>query len=335
MSKVFLAIVLLLVAVGSGPVLAEPVPMDPAAVMGPNACGKDCHKKEMAIWMKSKHQVSGRALLTDKKAQEIVDKLGETGGMKSSRLCQTCHFTVQQAEQKLQLAAGVSCESCHGPSRDWIKTHGDYGGTGVLREQETPAHRQQRLAQADSAGLVRPAALHTLARKCFDCHLGVSEKLVNVGGHAPGSLIELVSWTQGQVGTEAPIRHNVLFSEDNRYSPSERRRVMYILSLALELEYSLRGVAQATGKGLFGVRMAKQAKMVAGRLKQIDGVVVIPEVKAILEEAGKVKLKLGEGAELNAAAERIAAQAKAFAGRENGQNLAALDGLIPWAAPGQ
>ncbi|MBF0321841.1 MAG: cytochrome C554, partial [Magnetococcales bacterium] len=219
----------------------------------------------------------------------------------------------------------------HRPAKNWIDIHGDFGGKDVKRDQETPEHKQQRLAKSAAAGLVRPVDLYPLVRACYDCHLGFEEKLVNTGGHVPGSLIELVSWTQGKVGEEGkPIRHNLMQGKENRYAPPARRRVMYVLGLALELEYTIRAIGRATQEGLFVQKMAKQAKQAAQRMKQVSDKADIPEVKAIVAEAGKVKLKLNNSSELDPIADAIAAQGKQFVARADGNQLAAVDAVIPW-----
>ncbi|MBF0153426.1 MAG: cytochrome C554 [Magnetococcales bacterium] len=316
-----------------GTAMAEPMARDhdPALIKGPDACGKECHKDEAAVWIETKHAVSFRTLEQEKKVGEILTNMGLKGSMRRAEPCQGCHYTLQMVNGHPQATAGVSCEACHRPSKDWIDVHGDYGGKDVKRDQETPDHKQQRLARSAAAGMVRPVDLYPLVRTCFDCHLGVEEKLVNTGGHVPGSLIELVSWTQGKVGEEGkPIRHNLHQSKENRYSPPARRRIMYVLGLSLELEYTLRAIGRATQDGLFIQKMAKQAKQAAQRLKQVNEKVAIPEVAAIIAEAGKVKLKLNNGSELNPIADVIAAQGRQFAARADGDKLAAMDAVIPW-----
>ncbi|MBF0425409.1 MAG: cytochrome C554 [Magnetococcales bacterium] len=310
---------------------AAPAAHDPALIKGPEACGKECHKDEAAVWTATRHATSFRTLEQEKKVGEILTNLGIKGGMRRAEPCQGCHYTMQMVEGRPQATAGVSCEACHHPARDWSDVHGDYGGKEVKREQESPGHKQQRLAKSIAAGMVRPVDLYPLVRACFDCHLGFEEKTVNTGGHVPGSLIELVSWTQGKVGEDGkPIRHNLHQGKENRYSPPERRRVMYILGLALELEYTIRALGRATQEGMFVQKMAKQAKQAAQRMKQVNEKVTVPEVAAILAETGKVKLKLNAGDELNPIADAIAAQGKAFAARADGAALAAVDAVIPW-----
>ena len=151
------------------------------------------------------------------------------------------------------------------------------------------------------------------------------ERLVNVGGHTPGSKFELVSWSQGEV------RHNVWDSagRENREASVEEKRVLLVLGQALDLEHALRGVAIATQRADFAVAMAGRAKAAAKRIKQISDAVSTPAIDAILTIVGSIKLKLDNGEELTAAADNVAEQARAFVANNDGSGLDALDPLIP------
>ena len=129
--------------------------------------------------------------------------------MKRDSDCLTCHFTAKIIEGKEKVISGISCESCHGPAAKWVKIHGDYGGKKVKKDMETPEHKAERLAKIEEAKMIRPQNLYRVAENCYQCHTVPNEKLVNVGGHKPGSNFELVSWSQGEV------RHN-FFNSDNK-----------------------------------------------------------------------------------------------------------------------
>ena len=79
----------------------------------------------------------------------------------------SCHFLQAEADGTVKPVAGVSCESCHGAARDWIKVHNDYGGKGVKKEQETAEHRRERLEKSRAAGMIRPAEIYRLAANCY------------------------------------------------------------------------------------------------------------------------------------------------------------------------
>jgi len=207
-----------------------------------------------------------------------------------------------------------------------LKVHSDYGGQDVKKDQETPAHKAERIAAVTKAGMIRPADLYGVANNCYQCHLVPNEKLVNQGGHKAGSPFELVSWSQGE------IRHNYFSShsgEENLAAPIERQRMMYVLGNALELEHALRAVGKATAKDRYAVTMAKRVQLVLRRLDAINKAVAIPEVKDMIAIGGGVKLKLNNEAELAPAADKVGKLARQFASKHDGSSLAALDALLP------
>ena len=238
-------------------------------------------------------------------------------------VCLSCHFTSAEVRGKVKVIAGITCESCHGAGANWINIHGDYGG--VTRENEVPEHKSERLAKAEAAGMIRPARLYDVASNCYGCHTVPNEKLVNVGGHIAGSKFELVSWSQGEV------RHNVWYTKENREASAERKRMMYILGKALDLEHALRGVAKATKRAPFAKAMARRASAAKKALKAISEKVKVPEIEAILAAAGAVKLKLNNADHLNSAADQVAAAARKLFEGYDGSRFAAVDSLVPGA----
>jgi hypothetical protein len=176
--------------------------------------------------------------------------------------------------------------------------------------------------------MLPPDNIYLVAQNCYNCHTVPNEKLVNTGGHKAGSEgFELVAWSQGMV------RHNYhrTGGKTNEASKPERLRVMYVVGLMVELEYSLRGVAPATEKAAFAVTMAKRAKAAKEKLAAVQAKVQIPEVAKALEIADGAKLSLNNADALNAAAEKVGAIAKAFAGSADGSKLAAVDEFLPKA----
>ena len=102
---------------------------------------------------------------------------------------------------------------------------------------------------------------------CYGCHTVPNEKLVNVGGHPAGSDFEIVSWSQGEV------RHNFLESETkNRPSSSSHLQLLYITGKALDLEYGLRGIAEATEEGPYATSMQKRIEEASQHLRTIADV---------------------------------------------------------------
>jgi len=313
----FVALLTLVVAI---PVMAA----DTANIVGADECGQ-CHKKEIAAWRSSKHYKTFRELSRTKKAKEIAKKMG-LKRIKHESDCINCHFTQREVRGKLRAVSGITCESCHGPAKKWLKDHSDYGGKDVKKEQETSAHRKQRLAKVDKAGMIRPSDLYGVANNCYQCHLVPNEKLVNVGGHKAGSNFNLVAWSQGEV------RHNYWNSPDgktNSPASAKRKRIMFVLSDALELEHALRAVGKATVKADYSVKMAKRVKKSTGRLKQIGSLVKAPEINNMAKIGGTAKLSLNNGAQLNKIADQVAKLAKQFVAKYDGSAFSALDKYIP------
>jgi len=303
---------------------APAIRCDPANVLGAESCAK-CHEHELSQWKRTPHYATFEALHRKPEAKEIVKKLG-LKSVKRNDTCVKCHYTRQQVGDRVRVVAGVSCESCHGGAKDWLILHNDYGGPSATKADESAEHRQKRIEASVAAGMNNPANLYLLARQCLACHTTPDEKLVNVGGHAPGSLdFELVSWSQGMV------RHNFLRTEGTsnaKLSPAQLR-VMYVVGVMADLEASFRATAGATIKATFGATASQRAARMKQKLYDIDQLVDDPHVERALEVALAEPLKLGRSEALLAAAEKIGQAAREFAANAKGENLAALDPLIP------
>jgi len=298
---------------------------DPKKILGPAACA-ECHPTEVEAWKTTKHFKSFRELPRHPDTAAMLAKLG-IANVKTEASCLECHFLVKEVDGVNQASAAISCESCHSAGQDWIKTHGDYG-PGMKRDTESAEHREARRAQAVAAGMVTPHDLHGLGSACYRCHVVMDEKLVNGAGHPAGSVgFELLAWTQGE------IRHNVLFSEnrENREAPLEIRRRLFVLGLILETEFSFRAVSHATEKAGYGVGYARRADAARKLLEKVQTLAPTPQLEAVLQVARPVALRLNNAAELAAAADRLTPLGRDFAKQVTGDQLAALDALLPTA----
>jgi hypothetical protein len=262
-------------------------------------------------------------------AKQIADRLG-LRSIKRSDVCTQCHYTQQNQSGRLRVVAGVSCESCHGGAADWLAIHADYGGEGVTKAMETALHRAQRLKESIALGMNNPHNIYLIARQCYDCHTVPHESVVNVGGHLAGSQdFELVAWSQGIV------RHNFLRTggaANGSLSPAEVR-VMFVVGVMTDLEYSLRAVAAATEKATFGVTNAQRAARMKRRLHEIQRLINDPLLQPALDAVATVELRLGNKDAIVAAADAVGKAAYTFAADADGNRLSALDPLIP--QPGQ
>jgi len=290
---------------------------DRSKVMGPDKCG-ECHKTSVEVWKGTHHYNTFTDMPRSKEARKIAGAMG-IKRIKAESLCLDCHFTTVADDP----VAGISCESCHSPGKDWMKLHSSY--SGKKKETESKSEAATRWAKSVKAGMLRPSNIYAIAKNCYNCHVVPQEALVNKGGHAAGSAFELVSWSQGEV------RHNVWWNDGkgNREDDQNRLRMLFIIGQAVELETSLRAVGEATVKDKYAVAMAQRAQASAQRFAAIAGKVSTPETQAIVAALGGVKLSLNQKASLNAAADKVGKQAQAMSDKYDGSAFGALDPFIP------
>lgn len=300
--------------------------IDPQKVVTAEACG-ECHVSAFAVWEKTPHATGFKTLHRKEAAEAIAQRLGFPL-IKRESPCLRCHYTPEERDGQLRAVSGVSCESCHGAARDWINVHNDYGGKGFDHTNETPEHREERIAASRAAGMRRPSDLYALASSCYGCHTVPDERLVNEGRHSIGSAgFELAKWAEGD------IRHNFLDSfldgdgTKNAERPPERLRMMYVTGRALELEHSLRGLAAATEEGVYVKAMQRRLRDALVELRAIDILVALPEVESMLVEVKGVKATLGQRTALLAAADKVGTANRRFLNSRIGTRLAALDPL--------
>lgn len=301
---------------------AVALPSEPGKTVGPNACA-ECHKQEAEAWKVTHHFKTFREMPRNGEANKIAERMG-VRRIKSESLCLNCHFTVQQKDEKKEPIAGISCESCHSAGQDWIKVHSGYSGKKA--ETETKTERDARWKLAESKGMLRPRAVYQLAKNCYGCHVVPQEALVNKGGHRAGSAFDLVSWSQGEV------RHNTWHSKgkENVIASAERKRMLYLVGLGVELETALRAIAKATVRDVYAFEMAARAdrarKQLAAAAKATPNV---PEIAKIVEFAHSAGLKLNNDGSLAAAADGVSKELASIAEKYDGSSMAGLDSLVP------
>ncbi|MDJ0944872.1 MAG: cytochrome c family protein [Kiloniellales bacterium] len=311
----------LLLASSSGALARAP---DPAKVVGATECA-ECHKQETETWKKTHHYKTFKALPRNKKGREIAKALG-LRRIRAEGLCVSCHFSSKEQKGKTRPIAGISCESCHSPAKDWLKRHSEY--SGKKKNTETPEEAKQRWIDAEAAGMIRPKMIYTLTKNCYSCHVVPEEKLVNKGGHPAGSPFELVRWSQGEV------RHNTWHNsgKENRPLSQERLRLFYAVGVAVELESALRALSKATEKDRFAVTMAKRVQIARLRARRLARATKDPELVKLARAASAAKLNLAEVKSLVAVADLVAKAAQAFAETHDGSKLAAIDRFLPKSA---
>ncbi len=300
--------------------------IDPQNVVGPEKC-IECHKGAGRAWQGTHHFATFTKMHKEDKAKTIADKMG-VKSIKSEPTCMGCHYTVDSTEKAI---SGISCESCHGAAKGWVKIHNDFGGKNVKRDAETPDHKSKRIADSVAAGMIRPEDIYHVAQNCYQCHTVPNEKLVEKGGHTAGSDFELVSWSQGEV------RHGFQKSNDksNDEATPERKRILYVVGRVLDLEYGLRGVAEVTGATGYAVKMAKRTKQALGHVDAINKALKDADLGEIYAIGKGAALKPNNKAALTSAADSISQHAQAFLSKNATANLSAVDSLIPGTTKGK
>ena len=308
---------------------------DPNRV-GAEECGQ-CHKKEFKAWNRSTHSV----VLSDRDDDEAIEKSEEYAealeidDIEAAPECSSCHFTYFFDEDGDEQVTGVDCESCHGVGKQWIDIHSDYGSIGGAPienpEDEDPLHREQRWAQSEAAGMLRPSNIAAVTSNCLDCHTGPGDRIVNEGGHTAGSDFDLPRWLAGEV------RHNFHRTNqgENAEITAERARQLYVLGRALQLQYALVGLAGSTEGSAYSSAMQERAKAALSALEAIESAVSTPEVASIVALGKASSLVSPSGTAIEATAEKVAHQAAQFGENHDGSALGAIDPLIPSGARGQ
>ena len=305
-------------------VIGQPPQCDPTKVKSAETCAK-CHSNEVQTWKQTPHFQTFEKLSRNPEAKQICSKMG-LRSVKRSDVCIDCHFTTQEIDGRIKAVSGISCESCHGASEDWLSVHNDYGGPLATKEDETPEHRAARLDECTSLGMRNTRDLYLIASSCYQCHTVPNEKLVNVGGHNAGSEdFELVRWSQGMV------RHNYLrtMGEYNAESSSGRLRVMYVVGLIADLEFSTRATAHATEKSKYGLTVANRAAKAAVKLYEVQQKIDNAFVQTALESFAKAELRVNNEASLLEIADQIQMAGRQFAMSSDGSELASIDGMLP------
>ncbi|MEM9412208.1 MAG: cytochrome c family protein [Planctomycetota bacterium] len=305
-------------------VRGQGVQCDPTKVLTAESCAT-CHANEVAVWKKTPHFRTYEELSRRPRAKEICKNMG-LRSVKRSDVCIQCHFTRKEINGKIKPVSGISCESCHGASKDWITIHNDYGGPTATKASESEAHKSQRLLKCESLGMRNTRDFYSIASSCFSCHTVPNEKLVNVGGHKAGTEdFELVRFSQGM------IRHNFLRGENktNVKSTPEKLRLMFLVGLIADLEYSTRATGMATSKSKFGLTLANRAADKAVKLYDIQKTLKHPDIEQVLQVFAPAELRINNTQQLNSIANQIQSIGRKFAKENDGSQLAAVDPFLP------
>jgi hypothetical protein len=172
---------------------------DAPKYIGPGSCAAtSCHgnvkpvagsrilQNEYSTWIiKDKHSKAYQAL-----TGEIGERMARILklGMKAEEApkCLACHALNTMPAQRgraFEVAEGVSCENCHGPSSAWLGPH---------TERQWTHEKSIALGMADTRSVIHRT------EKCLECHLGSQNKFVDhemiAAGH-PDLYFELDSFS--------------------------------------------------------------------------------------------------------------------------------------------
>ncbi len=291
-----------------------------------------CHRSEFEVWKQTPH-AKGFLELHKKESAQAIAKALNIRGIKRESLCLRCHYTPKIKNNKLIAAAGITCESCHGPAKEWEPLHHDFGvkgsaALGEKKDRETDEHRSQRLLLTKQTGMLRPGEIYNVVANCFDCHTVPNERLVNEGGHTSGSngfnLVEKIE----------DIRHNFLQSllygdgSENDTLSRKHKRLLFVTGRVLELEYNLRGTALATREGTYLTNMVQRTADVVEAIRQINLRLSIPELTEMLAVYQSVILKANHRAALAQAADKIQSAAKQLTSIYDGSEFSKIDSFM-------
>ncbi len=324
-----------------------------ANVVGTAAANcKQCHPSEVAQWEKSTHYLSIERLVFTGNSKKYADALQiPAAQLRKNSVCADCHGTKAERDGDVTVISGVSCESCHGPSKEWLKPHGSYTdgmtfksleGLRTARTAETKAHKEQRIAATEKAGMIRPASIQSLSKNCLSCHIVGNEKLI-AAGHKSASAFDLVSWSGGEV------RHNFfmdakknaaapsLWMADLKRSAPQRDRIKFVVGTMVQIEMALRTRATAKNPAIIP-QMGAAVLALNGKLTQINAAAGTAETQAV---AAMIPPLLGtifaglptDQKTYGAVADKVAEQTKKFLESNDGSKLAGLDAFIKSVPP--
>ncbi len=146
--------------------------------LGAASCANSsCHggggqsQNQFLTWsLKDFHSQRPFATLTTARAKQIGDAL-EIKDPTADARCTSCHAPLHEVPENLRgenfkISEGVSCESCHGPAENWLRSH--------TRTDYTRADRT-------AAGMRDLQNLYVRANTCVACHQNVDADILKAG----------------------------------------------------------------------------------------------------------------------------------------------------------
>jgi hypothetical protein len=166
-----------------------------------------CHGDQNAWWFNDAHSTSADPFFEGNPNNVKIARLYGINPAKMSRgetVCMDCHGTVVTGKERREVDDGVSCQSCHGPGKEFLEIHQE--GELSLGAQR-PGY-----VEALKRGMVKLQDLDVRARICSSCHYVTDPRLISAG-HPSGATFDYVAGMND-------IRH----WERSRADPASLRR---------------------------------------------------------------------------------------------------------------
>jgi hypothetical protein len=147
-------------------------------------------QNEYITWSRvDKHANQAYRVLFNERSQRIARNLGLKQPAHEAKICIDCHAynpPQQYRGERFKFADAISCEACHGPAENWIKSH-----------VAPNASHEENLKN----GLYPTSDPVQQARLCLSCHFGNQDKFVThriMGAGHPRISFELDTFAQTQ-----------------------------------------------------------------------------------------------------------------------------------------
>jgi hypothetical protein len=132
--------------------------------------GADTKNNQNLIWSQHDPHSKSFATLITARSERVAESLNITNAAKSSR-CTVCHapfatVPVELAATVLDPAEGVSCESCHGMAKSWLRSH----------TRKDLSHEEKV-----ATGMRDVRNLYNRANACVACHQNVDADILAAG----------------------------------------------------------------------------------------------------------------------------------------------------------
>ena len=152
--------------------------------------GSNVLQNEYVTWSRvDKHHLRAYQVLFNERSQRIAKNLGLKEPAHEAKICVDCHNHNPAQEnrgERFKFSDGISCEACHGPAENWVKSHVAPNATHEENVKNGLYPTNEPLAQA---------------KLCLSCHFGNKDKFVThriMGAGHPRISFELETFTQTQ-----------------------------------------------------------------------------------------------------------------------------------------